>query len=174
MGTCSRARCSFPRTIQVFSVRKCSHDQPKEFFVTGAAGFIGSHLCDALLAEGHTVIGVDNLSTGDRSNLDHLKSQSRFDLVERDICKPFDLGEVDAIFNFASPASPVDYMRLGVETLLVGSAGTLNTLDLARNISASYLHASTPPSATAIPPFIRRWRPTGAKRQPHRPALCLR
>jgi dTDP-glucose 4,6-dehydratase len=111
--------------------------------VTGAAGFIGSHLCDALLADGHTVIGVDDLSTGDRTNLDHLRKEARFDLEVLDICKPFDVGEIDAIFNFASPASPVDYMRLGVETLLVGSAGTLNTLDLARKYGASYLHAST-------------------------------
>jgi dTDP-glucose 4,6-dehydratase len=111
--------------------------------VTGAAGFIGSHLCDALLSAGHTVVGVDNLCTGNLANLSHLKSESRFSLVEQDIIKPFDLGKVDFIFNFASPASPVDYTRLGVETLLVGSAGTLNTLELARKYSAGYLHAST-------------------------------
>jgi dTDP-glucose 4,6-dehydratase len=113
------------------------------FLVTGAAGFLGSHLCDALLAEGHSVVGIDNLSTGNLANLEHLRRQSRFSLVEQDICKPFDTGRVDFIFNFASPASPIDYTRLGVETLLVGSAGTINTLDLARKYSAGYLHAST-------------------------------
>jgi len=111
--------------------------------VTGAAGFLGSHLCDALLAEGHTVIGVDNFSTGSQANIDHLASETRFDLVECDITKPFDAGNVDFIYNLASPASPVDYNRLGVETLLVGSAGTINTLDLARKYNAVHLHAST-------------------------------
>jgi dTDP-glucose 4,6-dehydratase len=111
--------------------------------VTGAAGFLGSHLCDALIAEGHSVIGVDNLCTGNLSNLGHLARESRFSFVECDITKPFDTGRVDFVFNFASPASPVDYLRLGVETLLVGSAGTINTLELARKYGAGYLHAST-------------------------------
>ena len=111
--------------------------------VTGAAGFLGSHLCDALLAEGNDVLGVDNLSTGSLANLDHLKRESRFRFEKRDICVPFDLGPVDYVFNFASPASPVDYMRLGIETLQVGSAGTLNSLEIARRYNAGYLHAST-------------------------------
>ncbi len=88
--------------------------------VTGAAGFIGSHLCDALLGAGHTVVGVDNFCTGDAVNLSHLKSEPRFSLIEQDITQRFDAGKVNFIFNFASPASPVDYMRLGIETLLVG------------------------------------------------------
>ena len=111
--------------------------------VTGAAGFLGSHLCDALLAKGYRVLGVDNLSTGNLENLAHLKTDSRFSLEQRDITKPFDLGKVDSVFNFASPASPVDYMRLGIETLLVGSAGTINTLEIAKKYGAGFLHAST-------------------------------
>jgi dTDP-glucose 4,6-dehydratase len=115
----------------------------RNILVTGAAGFLGSHLCDSLLAEGNLVIGVDNLSTGKLANLSHLDRESRFSFLEQDITKPFDAGRVDFIFNFASPASPADYTRLGPETLLVGSAGTINTLDLARKYSAGFLHAST-------------------------------
>jgi dTDP-glucose 4,6-dehydratase len=111
--------------------------------VTGAAGFLGSHLCDALLAEGHQVLGVDNLCTGSLANLKHLEREPRFRFLEQDITIPFDPGPVSYVFNFASPASPADYLRLGVETLLVGSAGTINTLDIARKYSAGYLHAST-------------------------------
>jgi dTDP-glucose 4,6-dehydratase len=115
----------------------------RTILVTGAAGFLGSHLCDSLLAAGNSVIGVDNLSTGNVDNLSHLAREDRFSLLERDITKPFDAGKVDFIFNFASPASPIDYTRLGIETLLVGSAGTINTLDLARKYGAGHLHAST-------------------------------
>jgi dTDP-glucose 4,6-dehydratase len=111
--------------------------------VTGAAGFLGSHLCDALLADGASVIGVDNLCTGDLANIAQLVNEPRFRFVEQDICQPFDVGAVDYVFNFASPASPIDYARLGVETLQVGSAGTMNTLEIARKYKAGYLHAST-------------------------------
>ena len=116
---------------------------PKKILVTGAAGFLGSHLTDALLAEGNSVLGVDNLATGSMANLAHLSGESRFDFLNQDISVPFDPGPVDFIFNFASPASPVDYDRLGPETLLVGSAGTVNSLNLARKYKAGYLHAST-------------------------------
>src|SRR5580658_7968582 len=115
----------------------------RTILVTGAAGFLGSHLCDALLGDGHVVVGVDNLSTGNLANLQHLARETRFSLIEQDICKPFDAGRIDFLFNFASPASPIDYTRLGVETLLVGSAGTINTLNLAHKYNAGYLHAST-------------------------------
>ncbi|MHB1024021.1 MAG: UDP-glucuronic acid decarboxylase family protein [Acidobacteriaceae bacterium] len=115
----------------------------QNILVTGAAGFLASHLCDALLAEGHTVLGVDNLCTGNPANLKHLENEPRFSFMEQDICSSFDPGSVDYIFNLASPASPVDYARLGVETLLVGSAGTIHTLELARKYGAKFLHAST-------------------------------
>jgi dTDP-glucose 4,6-dehydratase len=111
--------------------------------ITGAAGFLGSHLSDALLAEGHEVLGVDNLCTGSLANLAHLKHESRFEFLEHDICVPFDPKRVDYVFNFASPASPADYMRLGIQTLMVGSMGTQNMLEIAKKHSAKFLHAST-------------------------------
>ena len=111
--------------------------------VTGGAGFLGSHLCDALLADGYTVLAVDNLLTGRTANLDHLRNEPRFEFRQLDICDPFDCGEVDFIFHFASPASPVDYSIHGIATLRVGSAGTFNALELARKYSAKYLISST-------------------------------
>ncbi len=111
--------------------------------VTGGAGFLGSHLCDALLADGHSVIAVDNLLTGRTSNLDHLRRDARFEFCEQDICEPFDFGKVDYVFHFASPASPTDYSVHGIATLRVGSLGTFNALELAKKYSAKYLIAST-------------------------------
>jgi dTDP-glucose 4,6-dehydratase len=104
---------------------------------------LGSHLVDRLLAEGHTVIGVDNLSTGTLENLAHLNGNRSFTFQERDICQPFDVGRVDYVFNMASPASPPEYLRLGIETLRVGSAGTENMLQIASRYGAGFLHAST-------------------------------
>jgi dTDP-glucose 4,6-dehydratase len=111
--------------------------------IAGAAGFLGSHLTDAFIDAGHSVLGVDNLSTGSLANLEHLKRESRFDFLEQDICESFDPRHVDYVFNFASPASPVDYHRLGIETLMTGSIGTRNLLDIARRYNARFLHAST-------------------------------
>ncbi|MGA2558316.1 MAG: UDP-glucuronic acid decarboxylase family protein [Terracidiphilus sp.] len=111
--------------------------------VTGAAGFLGSHLTDRLLSEGHSVLGVDNLATGDRENLAHLAHEPRFRFEERDICEAFDPGSVDYVFNFASPASPPEYLRLAIETLRVGSVGTENALEIAHKYGAGFLHAST-------------------------------
>jgi dTDP-glucose 4,6-dehydratase len=116
---------------------------PKRAVVTGGAGFLGSHLCDALLGEGWRVVAVDNLLTGNRSNLDHLRNEPRFELIERDICEPFDVGRIDYVFHFASPASPVDYGIHGIATLKVGSLGTLHALDLAHTYGARYLVSST-------------------------------
>src|SRR5579863_5773754 len=111
--------------------------------VSGAAGFLGSHLVDALLANGNSVFGVDNLCTGSLRNIEHLKHEPAFEFLEHDICCPFDPGPVEYIFNFASPASPADYMTLGVETLMVGSLGTRTMLELAVRHNARFLHAST-------------------------------
>jgi dTDP-glucose 4,6-dehydratase len=111
--------------------------------VTGAAGFLGSHLTDRLLNDGHTVLGVDNLSTGDLENLAHLAGHPRFRFEERDICTSFDPGPVETIFNLASPASPPEYLRLGIQTLRVGSVGVEHTLEIAARYNAAYLHAST-------------------------------
>jgi dTDP-glucose 4,6-dehydratase len=111
--------------------------------VTGGAGFLGSHLCDALLLEGHSVLCVDSLITGRPINIAHLGDHERFTFVQHDICEPFDFGPFDYVFHFASPASPFDYLKYGVETLKVGSLGTMNVLALAAKYKAKYLVAST-------------------------------
>ena len=117
-------------------------NQPRAL-VTGGAGFLGSHLCDALLAEGYWVVAVDNLLTGRKANLDHLRRDARFDFRQLDINQPFDCGKVDYVFHFACPASPVDYMEHGIETLKAGSLGTLHALEIARKYGARYLISST-------------------------------
>ncbi|HVO79263.1 MAG TPA: UDP-glucuronic acid decarboxylase family protein [Terriglobales bacterium] len=111
--------------------------------VTGGAGFLGSHLCDALLGEGYLVVAVDNLLTGRLPNLDHLRNEPRFEFCKLDINEPFECGPVDYVFHFASPASPVDYTVHGIETLKVGSLGTFHALEVARKYGAKYLVSST-------------------------------
>jgi dTDP-glucose 4,6-dehydratase len=112
--------------------------------VTGGAGFVGSHLCRALVGRGWEVVAVDNLCTGRLANLDGLTDEPRFQFLEHDVTRPLDLdGPLDAILHFASPASPPDYLALPLETLDVGSTGTRLTLELARSRGARYLLAST-------------------------------
>ena len=111
--------------------------------VTGGAGFLGSHLCEALLSEGYSVIAVDNLLTGRMSNIEHLRREGNFEFQHININRAFDCGEVSYVFHFASPASPVDYMTHGIDTLKVGSVGTLHALELAHKYHAKYLVSST-------------------------------
>jgi dTDP-glucose 4,6-dehydratase len=111
--------------------------------VTGGSGFLGSHLCDALLAEGYSVIALDNLLTGKQSNLEHLRHEAGFEFRQVDITMPFDCGPVDYVFHFACPASPVDYTVHGIETLKVGSLGTFHALEVAQKYGAMYLVSST-------------------------------
>jgi dTDP-glucose 4,6-dehydratase len=112
--------------------------------VTGVAGFLGSHLCDRLLAEGYDVLGLDNFITGEESNLAHLHGNARFQLERKDVSQPIHVaGPVGYVFHFASPASPPDYLKFPIETLKVGSLGTMHSLDLAFEKNAKFLLAST-------------------------------
>jgi dTDP-glucose 4,6-dehydratase len=112
--------------------------------VTGGAGFLGSHLCDRLLAEGHRVIALDNLLTGSTDNIAHLAGEPRFTFIKHNVTQYIYLpGRVDYVFHFASPASPIDYLELPIQTLKVGSLGTLNCLGLAKDKGARFLLAST-------------------------------
>lgn len=115
-----------------------------KFLVAGAAGFIGSHLCDRLIAGGHSVLGVDNLITGSLANIAHLDGNPGFAFLKQDVSIPFEVGEpVDLVMNLASPASPKDYLAHPIETLDVGSAGSRNLLEVARRHQARYLLTST-------------------------------
>jgi dTDP-glucose 4,6-dehydratase len=112
--------------------------------VTGGAGFLGSHLSDRLLAEGHRVIAIDNLITGNRDNIAHLAGNPKFQFLRHDVTQYIDLpGAVDNVFHLASPASPIDFPLLPIQTLKVGSLGTHNALGLARAKGARFLLAST-------------------------------
>jgi dTDP-glucose 4,6-dehydratase len=112
--------------------------------ITGGAGFLGSHLCDRFLAEGHTVIAMDNLITGHTDNIAHLAGNDRFSYIKHDVTNyMFIDGPLDAILHFASPASPVDYLELPIQTLKVGALGTHKALGLAKDKGARFLLAST-------------------------------
>ena len=112
--------------------------------VLGGAGFLGSHLCDALLRRGDEVVAVDNFCTGSRDNVKHLASTKSFSLIDADICDEIPVaGKVDLIFNFASPASPKQYLKMPLETLRVGSVGTENAIKLALQNNARLIMAST-------------------------------
>ena len=116
----------------------------KRALVTGGAGFLGSHLCDRLLAEGQTVACLDNLITGDVANIAHLMGHPRFSFIQYDVTNYlFVDGPIDYIFHFASPASPIDYLKLPIQTLKVGSLGTHKALGLAKAKGARFLLAST-------------------------------
>ncbi len=120
-----------------------NHNAPVTL-VTGGAGFLGSHLCDRLLAEGHRVIAMDNLLTGNLANIAHLRSDPKFEFIHHNVSNHIDLsGPLDYIFHFASPASPIDYLELPIQTLKVGSLGTHNALGLAKAKGARLLLAST-------------------------------
>ena len=111
--------------------------------VTGAAGFIGSHLCETLLARGHSVVGIDNLLTGDLHNIAHLRALD-FQFIRHDVTQYIDVdGPVDYVLHWASPASPIDYLELPIQTLKVGSLGTHNALGLAKAKGATFVLAST-------------------------------
>ena len=116
----------------------------KRILITGAAGFLGSHLCDRFIKEGFQVIGMDNLITGDLRNIEHLMKLKNFDFHHHDITKFVHVpGELDYILHFASPASPIDYLKIPIQTLKVGSVGTLHCLGLAKEKKARILIAST-------------------------------
>jgi dTDP-glucose 4,6-dehydratase len=112
--------------------------------VTGGAGFLGSHLCESLLTRGWQVLCVDNFLTGAEQNIEHLTGRAGFEFAQRDVTQPLEVkGAVDAVMHFASPASPPDYLKFPIETMMVGSQGTHHTLELARKMKARYFLAST-------------------------------
>ena len=137
--------------------------------VTGGAGFLGSHLCDRLLAEGWDVLALDNFITGAKANLSHLKGNKRFQFQKADVSKPLKVaGRVGYVLHFASPASPPDYLKHPIATMMVGSIGTKNALDLALVKKAKFFLASTSecygdPEASPREPQYRKARARSAR-----------
>lgn len=124
--------------------QQTDNNHQKTVLITGAAGFIGSHLCDRFIREGYRVIGMDNLITGDIKNIEHLFKLSQFEFYRHDVTKFVHVpGTLDYILHFASPASPIDYLKIPIQTLKVGSLGTHNLLGLAKEKNARILIAST-------------------------------
>ena len=129
--------------------------------ISGGAGFVASHLSDRLLADGHEIVAVDNFLTGREENIEHLRSNPRFELTRHDVSIPFTVdGHVDYVYHMASPASPFDYLGAPIETMMVGSAGTKNLLDIALRHAPSSCWPR-PRSATATRWSTRRRKPTG-------------
>jgi dTDP-glucose 4,6-dehydratase len=131
----------------------------KRILITGAAGFLGSHLCDRFIREGYHVIGMDNLITGDKKNIEHLFGLEQFEFLFHDVSKFVHVpGNLDYVLHFASPASPIDYLKIPIQTLKVGSLGTHNLLGLAKAKKCSHFSSLNKRSI---------WRPisTSAKRR---------
>ncbi len=139
MPESTKASAGKPEIVQHSAMRK-----RMRILVTGGAGFLGSHLCDSLVSQGHSVICVDNLLTGNLSNIEHLMPNSAFKFSKQNVSNRLQIyGDIDYVLHLASPASPIDYYKFPVETLKVGSVGTLRTLNLAREKKAKFLLAST-------------------------------
>ncbi|MBI5458141.1 UDP-glucuronic acid decarboxylase family protein [Methanobacterium sp.] len=117
----------------------------KQVLISGAAGFIGSHLCDKFLEEGFYVVGLDNFITGSPKNIEHLLERKKFEFIKHDITLPikFHSKKIDLVLHFACPASPVDYLKFPLETMKVNSIGTLNMLEIAKKYNSKYIFAST-------------------------------
>ena len=136
----------------------------KRILITGAAGFLGSHLCDRFIKEGYYVIAMDNLITGDLMNIEHLRSNPNFEFIHHDITIFIDIkGDLDYILHFASPASPIDYLKIPIQTLKVGAMGTHNCLGLAKAKGARILWRSI--SASTNRRILGQCESSGSKRR---------
>jgi nucleoside-diphosphate-sugar epimerase len=143
----------------------------KRILVTGGAGFLGSHLCERLLEQGHEVICLDNYFTGSKKNVEHLMDNRRFELIRHDIIHPIYL-EVDRIYNLACPASPVHYQYNAVKTIKTSVMGAINVLGLAKRVKARY-YRLPPPRSMEIRRFIHRWNRIGVMLIPSESAPAM-